>query len=82
MLSKKKKVKVKVTHATYWADSLLEKSKLFKAGKISLAEYILEVRAVREIKNLAIVDAAVGHQTFLKDEVLSKKLTTIDVKEL
>lgn len=67
--------KVTVTHAQYWADSLLKKSKLFKSGKISLAEYILEVRAVREIKNLAIVDAAVGHQTFLKDEVTAEALT-------
>ena len=77
----KKSKKVVVTHAEYWATSLMRKSKEFKAGKISLAEYILEVRAVREIKNLALVDAAVGHQTFLKDAIATKKLT-IDVKEL
>lgn len=73
------KVKIKVTHAKYWADSLMEKSKLFKEGKISLAEYIIEVRAVREIKSLAMVDAAMGHQTFLKDKIVDKILT-IDVK--
>jgi len=76
----KKKIEVNITHSKYWAKSLMEKSKAFKAGKISLAEYLIEIRAVREIKNLALVDAAVGHQTFLKDTVKEKTLT-IEIKE-
>lgn len=75
---RKKKIKVSITHSKYWANSLMEKSKDFKAGKISLAEYLIEIRAVRELKNLAMVDAAVGHQTFLKDDV-SSKVTTIEI---
>ena len=74
-----RKINIKVTHAKEWSERLLEASANFKAGKLSIAGYALEIKAVREVKNLAIADAVIGHQTFLKDEITSK-IITIEVK--
>lgn len=70
-------VKFKISHAKRWADRLVEISDRFDAGDCSLAEYMVEIRAVKEITNLAFIEAKYGNKSFLSTE--AKPVKTIEV---
>ena len=72
-------IEFKITNARHWADRLANASRKFDNKEISLAEYMVEIRAVKEITNLAYIDAVHGERTFLKDTV--NKQLIIEVKE-
>lgn len=66
-------VEVKTTVAAWWAEELKKATEEFSAGDISIIEYSMKIKAAREVKNIAIIDAIAGHETFLKDEVTRVK---------
>jgi len=74
----KREIKLKINHAKRWADRLMDISNRFDNGEVSLAEYMVEIRAVKEIGNLAYVEAVYGERSFLKEDINTK---VIEIKE-